>query len=177
VARVQTPEYEQRVAALSAVTAPQIQAEQPILRRAVAADVTDLANRMRHEDALEVLHAAGDSPLSAVQRAFSDSAEALTVTLDGRVVLMAGVVGMRGVSGIPWMLATDDLKKIRKSFLREGTAVPLRWLTEYRLLSNMVWVKNASHIQWLKWLGFSFDAPEVFGVSEEPFQRFYMKAP
>lgn len=147
----------------------------PVLRASVDADVAELANHLREEDVLELAHSSGHTPLEAVRQGFEISNEVLTVTLAGRVVMMVGVTGKPGYAGSPWMLATDDLKKIRKSFLRQGGAVQQRWLREYKHLENKVWTKNTTHVQWLKWLGYTFDAPAVHGVSGELFQRFYMK--
>jgi hypothetical protein len=147
----------------------------PVIRPSIETDCAELAFHLRKEDLLEVFHASGKDPLLAIQQGFAISQETVTVTLDGRVVLMAGIVGVTGYAGAPWMLATDDLPKIRKTFLRDGGHLRDRWLAQYKYLENKVWTRNTTHVQWLRWMGFNFAPPEVYGVSGELFQRFYMK--
>jgi hypothetical protein len=152
-----------------------VRAPKPIIRPSVETDCAELAFHLRREDLLEIFHASGKDPLQAIQQGFAISQETVTVTLGGRVVLMTGIVGVAGYAGSPWMLATDDLAKIRKTFLRDGERLRDRWLAQYKYLENKVWTRNITHVQWLRWMGFTFAAPEIYGVTGELFQRFYMK--
>ena len=147
----------------------------PVIRQSIEADCAELASHIRQEDLLEVFHASGKDPLQAIQQGFTISQETLTVTLGHRVVLMVGIVGVAGVAGSPWMLATEELTKIRKTFLRDGSVLRDRWLKQYKHLENKVWTRNETHVQWLRWMGFTFDPPAVYGPTGELFQRFYMK--
>lgn len=152
-----------------------VKASKPVMRPAHLRDFYELAHNLRHEDALEIFHSSGLDPVPAVLRGYYVSDEAYTVTLDNKVVLIVGIAGIKGSYGVPWMLATDLLKDIRKQFLRGCGDLRDRWLAEYKHMENMVWVENQTHVQWLKWLGFTFDPPKPHGKTGELFQRFYMK--
>ena len=147
----------------------------PFVRRARAEDVPFLAENVREEDRLEIWHSARKTPLEAFQTGYEVSDTPYTVEWQGKPVAMFGVSGLDGV-GVPWMLATDDLKKIRKSFLRECRSYVEELNNEYPLLVNVVWAGNDVHIQWLKWLGFKFEAPIRMGPDNEMFIRFYREA-
>lgn len=147
----------------------------PFVRRARAEDVPFLAENIREEDRLEIWHGARKTPLEAFQTGYEVSDTPYTVEWKGNPVAMFGVSGANGV-GVPWMLATDDLKKIRKSFLRECRSYVQELNNEYPILVNLVWAKNEIHIQWLKWLGFTFEAPTRMGPDNEMFIRFYREA-
>jgi len=86
---------------------------------------------------------------------------------------MFGVSGTKGDTGFPWMLASDALSSIRKSFLRESKDYVERMHEDYPKLTNFAWSKNTVHLQWLQWLGFFFLEPESYGESGELFIRFY----
>jgi hypothetical protein len=147
----------------------------PYARPSVIEDVQYLADHIREEDRQEVWHSDRKTPLEAFQIGFENSDEPFTIMWRGSPVGMFGVSGENGI-GIPWMLATDDLKKIRKSFLRECRSYVQRMHEKYPVLINMVWLKNEVHIQWLRWLGFEFDAPTQMGPDNEMFIRFYKEA-
>lgn len=150
-------------------------ASKPYIRPATREDCLYLAEHLRPEDREELEHSLGLRVDYAILIAFRFSTENHAVVRDGRVVAIVGVGGLPGKIGFPWMLATDELKDIRKTFLRGCHALLQDILTRYPQLENHVWAKNAVHIQWLKWLGFRFDPPAPFGVNDELFLRFYMK--
>lgn len=147
----------------------------PFARIARAEDVPFLAANIREDDRLEIWHGYRVTPEEAFQTGFEVSDSPYTVEWQGKPVAMFGVSGVEGV-GVPWMLATNDLKKIRKSFLRECRSYVEEMNNKYPLLVNQVWAKNTTHIQWLKWLGFQFDTPVQMGPDNEMFIRFYKEA-
>jgi hypothetical protein len=147
----------------------------PFVRRARAEDIPFLAENIREDDRLEIWHGYRVTPEEAFQTGYDVSDTPYTVEWKGNPVAMFGVSGVEGV-GVPWMLATDDLKKIRKSFLKECRSYVEELNNEYPLLVNQVWAKNTTHIQWLKWLDFQFDIPVEMGPDNEMFIRFYKEA-
>lgn len=152
-----------------------VQASKPFIRPATREDCLYLADHLRKEDAEEISHTAGLPPDITVLIGFRTDRETHAVINGGRVVAIIGVGGAPGVIGYPWMLATDELKDIRKSFLKGCRTLLRDILSRFPHLENHVWVKNEAHVQWLRWLGFSFDPPAPHGIHDEPFQRFYMK--
>lgn len=147
----------------------------PYLRPATRDDCLYLAANLRKEDLEELGHTAGLRADYAILIAFRTSYETHAVINDGRVVALVGVGGIPGVIGFPWMLATDELSRIRKSFLRGCFPLLRSFLSRFPRLENYVWAKNTVHVQWLRWLGFKFDPAAPYGLNDEPFHRFYMK--
>lgn len=56
--------------------------------------------------------------------------------------------------GIPWLLGTDGMLRIKKQFLRECLPYLKRMKDRYGILHNWVWEKNAPSRIWLRWCGF-----------------------
>lgn len=80
-----------------------------------------------------------------------------------------------GRVGIPWMVATDGLKKISK-FIMKHVMEYLDIMKEtYDILVNFVDVRNRDSIKWLKRIGFKFDEAKPYGHKQLPFHRFYME--
>lgn len=153
----------------------EVKAYKPYVRPSVVEDIPYLAENIREADQLEIWHLARILPIEAFTDGFESSDAPLTVVWGDKPVAMFGVTGVKGI-GVPWMLATDDLVKIRKSFLRECK----RYLDEmhkvYPYLTNQVWAKNTVHIQWLKWMGFTFETPYFYGPDNELFIEFHKEA-
>ncbi len=146
----------------------------PYVRPATRDDCLELAPRLRKEDLEEISHTQGLPPEQSLLLGLN-TGETFAVVWGTEVVALFGCGGAPGVLGVPWMLASPTLSKIRKSFLRECRGYVRAMLTVYGYLENRVWVGNEVHIKWLEWLGFTFDPPEPYGIHDELFHRFYMK--
>jgi hypothetical protein len=107
----------------------------------------------------------------------ANSDECIAIVYEDKVVALFGVVNMWGLGGSPWMLASNDLKKIAKSFLREAKGEVQKMLQKYKLLENHVWVGNHDHIEWLKWMGFTVDETTeiIRGGNGGRFFHFFMR--
>ena len=81
---------------------------------------------------------------------------------------------MFGVSkdGAIFLLASNEIKRIRFSFLRESRKVVDFLNTKYPILWNFVDCRNELHLRWLKWCGFKFLRKIKYGVSQKPFYEF-----
>lgn len=145
----------------------------PYARPATRDDCLILAENLREEDRQELDHVNGLSPRTNLLLGFRSSDKMYAVVWDDEIVAVMGVGGIKGTVGYPWMVASDSLSKIRKSFLRECRGYLEEMLQDYRHLENHVWAKNDVHVQWLKWLGFEFDPAEPFGINDEPFHKFH----
>jgi len=151
----------------------EVNRSKPFVRPTVAGDCTELAVTMRVEDREEIWHSSEVSPIVALNYCLSLSALCFTVEWEGKVVAMFGVSRKDELVGVPWMVASEDLKKIRKSFLKESKAYLEQMFQGYEILSNTAWSKNTIHIQWLRWLGFSFLPSKPVGKGGELFYEFY----
>jgi hypothetical protein len=128
---------------------------------------------MRQEDKDEIWHLARKTPEEALRDAYDTCPYNRAVLLEGRVVCIFGIGGEKGGVGVPWMLASPLLTKIKKPFLRECKA----WLDEmsegYTSLYNAAWSKNTVHIQWLRWLGFEIKPAVPMGPDGELYHEFF----
>ena len=132
----------------------------PYFRTTTQWDIAELALTMRQEDVQEVFHSSGGSPLGALVRGAEASCELFTIVKEDRVVAIFGLVGTKGVSGSPWMLGTEELPKCR-SLLRDCRKIVARYLRDYKYLTNACWSANDVHIEWIKWLGFTFNGEDI----------------
>lgn len=143
-------------------------------RPAIIMDCDDLAPRMREQDAKEVWHSHGLTPLEALVFSFQRAEESYSIISDdGQVIGMFGVGRVTSNIGVPWLLASDELPKVAKEFIPQSKEWIDRVHERYDLLFNFVYAKNTTSIRWLKWLGFSFiRRVDDFGVHPAPFIEF-----
>lgn len=145
----------------------------PFVRSPTPKDCQELALTMREEDTREIWHFARLSPLDALLSGLLGSSKCWTVEWDGKAIAMFGVCRQSDDVGQPWMLASNDLSKIKKSFLKECRSYLDLMFDGFEVLTNCAWAKNDVHIQWLKWLGFSFFKAKPMGFDNELFYEFY----
>lgn len=146
----------------------------PYVRVATREDCFDLAPRLRPEDRMEVALTFGLEPIQSILLGFRTGLT-FAVVWDTEVVALFGCGGVPGHLGVPWMLASPTLSRIRKSFLRECREYVRGMMLVYGDLENWVWAGNKVHIEWLKWLGFTIEAPVPHGIYDQPFHHFYMR--
>lgn len=151
----------------------------PLCRPSTPEDCLSLAPRLRKEDVAEIKAVNGNDPLPELQQALRVSDECWTIehrdeqSSEGLVIGMFGVAPLEGAPGVGaiWLLASDDLPKIRWSFLKRTRPWIEHFLSKYPILTNWVDSRNEVHIKWLKWAGFQFTSvTEQF--SGEPFHQF-----
>jgi len=148
--------------------------DKPYVRPSTYNDCFEMARHMREEDKEEVRILSGSSPLSALIDGFNISKKCWTVVYEGKPTAMFGVVAVKGEAALPWMLATDDLKSIKKSFLSQCKVYVQEMfeVSNSNTLFNICWSNNKVHVNWLKWLGFKFDMPSII-INEQVFLPFY----
>ena len=72
----------------------------------------------------------------------------------GQVVGMYGVVPADNKTGIIWMLGSDNLKKIKRPFLKESKTEVNEINALFPHLWNIIDSRNELHIKWIRWCGF-----------------------
>lgn len=145
-----------------------------LYRDATPDDIWTVGSKMREADRRELKAASGKGPYEMLAIGLIHSEDCIALlTEDGKAFAMAGVCRMPDVGGSVWMLATDDLERCKMRFLRNIRAGLDMWQRKYGLLHNYVDERNSVHINWLRWLGFTFIARhEHFGVELRPFIEF-----
>lgn len=146
------------------------------LRPTTVADVEYVAKRLRKADKQECKAALGREPLDVLLGSLDTCSKSLTLTTKE-----GDAVGLCGVSpsiygpdvGVVWMCATDAIKKHQMTFLRQSK-VALKYLAaDYQLIFNFVDARNLVHIEWLRWMGFTFiNRHEKYGFEQRPFFEF-----
>lgn len=148
-----------------------------LVRPASFDDVGTIADRMRKADVVEVEASSDQTPVSALETSLARSSFAMTVLIDGRPEIMFGVgdVNVLTGTGAPWMLATDEIGKIKRQFLKSSAGWCAQLLQRYDVLINCVDDRNKLSKRWLAWLGFTIGPPVAFGKNGELFRVFEMR--
>lgn len=151
----------------------EVSQSKPYAREARFEDCAELALTMRKEDREEIWHHSRFTPLLALQGGLLMSKKCWSIIRDDRVVGMFGVASVDGTIGVPWMLASDELVDIQIAFLRGCKDYLEEMFQGFELLCNSVWIGNAVHIRWLRWMGFKFLPAKPAGPDGELFYEFY----
>ena len=147
-----------------------------IHRPATMDDVRYLAPRLRPADQAEVRAFTGLPAAVALQGCLEASDRTFVgCTEDGEPGVLWGtqpVPGVREVGWI-WMVGSDLMVRHRWEFLAQAKRfLPLAH-ERYPILTNHVDERNAVHIRWLRWMGFSFlRRIEQWGAAGIPFIEF-----
>jgi hypothetical protein len=136
-------------------------------------DIKYLAPRLRTSDKKEILASVGLTPYEAMMIGYLENVIVFTiVNKNNEPVAIFGINDVGQNVGAIWLLATDKLKDIQYSFLRENKKVIDFLNTKYKILWNFVDCRNSLHIRWLKWCGFKFINKQNYGVLNKPFYEF-----
>ena len=82
-------------------------------------------------------------------------------------------MGSKPRVGAVWMLCSPKILKYRRRFAKESRQWIEAMHQRYDLLWNVVDERNAVHIRWLTWCGFTFiNRHETLGVAQVPFLEF-----
>lgn len=115
-----------------------------IVRESTAADVVQVADRMRAVDKDEVRLASGATPRGALEAGLVHAHPCLTAEHQGLAVAMFGVCPMADMPkhAIIWMLGTEDLGGLRKGLVKLTKHFIAQFLKDYEVLFNCVWSEN-----------------------------------
>jgi hypothetical protein len=144
------------------------------VRSATLADVYSMAPRLREADKSEIRAATGRDPLASLRDGLARSRSCkVGLTPEGEPAVIWGVVPIDPMVGGVWALATDQLSKHKIQFLRGSREHLEEMQKQFPLLMNVVDARNTLHIDWLKWLGFTFIAEHPsWGVEQRLFYEF-----
>ncbi|WP_043879573.1 hypothetical protein [Azorhizobium caulinodans] len=132
----------------------------PLYRDATLADCEAMAPRLREADRQELKAFDGSEPLAALVDSFKASIICRAIDHGGEPIAIYGVAPYDPecsdcTVGVPWMLATDELKTHATWFLRTCKEELVKIQQPYAVLQNFVDVRNQLHIQWVRWCGFT----------------------
>ncbi len=146
------------------------------VRPATFRDALTLSLRRADRDEVEAL--TGRDARAVLVESVEKSASAWAGLADGKLVCLFGVVPMTltGVTGIPWLLGSDQVAAYSREFLRRNKGYVQTMLKDFPVLTNVVDARNTVSIRWLRWLGFTLGEPLPMGPLGLPFIPFRMEA-
>tara|TARA_R110002096_G_scaffold221155_3_gene409945 strand:- start:207 stop:671 length:465 start_codon:yes stop_codon:yes gene_type:complete len=139
--------------------------------------VAEMTEVMRTEDAFELMDYAGATPAQALKTLRAGSRDTTSITADGKLVCIYGCVRKSPLSnvGCPWMLATPELPKHGRIFVRYVRAFLQEMLKDYDMFLNYGDASNKTSVRWMKWLGFWAFPPEPVGKTGHLYHRYEMR--
>ena len=151
--------------------------DQITVERSTRGDAEYLKHNMRQQDKEEIWASHHHTPEQAMDFIINKTIFCLTVKIQGQPVAMFGVNGetVLGDKGIVWMLATDEIDKIKLRFLRHSRRFVKMMLEYYPYVYNFVDVRNKVSIAWLRKLGAKFDTAKPHGVEQKLFRYFWFE--
>ena len=146
----------------------------PYIKVADEQDAIRLAKNLRKEDKQELKAYGIYNYDEALKVGVAQSKIPLAVyDKEGKIVCLLGVRNINNRLGQVWLLATPQIEKLSVTFLRNTRLVADLLTKDHKLLFNYVDARNALHIKWLKWCGFTFiNKHEEFGFGKKPFYEF-----
>lgn len=147
------------------------------IRDATVEDCRLLGDTLRQADRDEIAAMSGNHPnLVLLTGVLAGKAWTAVDRRDGEIILMFGTgEGQFPGTGRVWMLASDKLEDPAIAFAlgRNSREWVSRMNEDYPALYNFVDARNAVHIRWLQWCGFTFiNKHERFGAARVPFYEF-----
>lgn len=128
----------------------------------------------------EELEALGVDPAEGVRSSVYESDQVYYGrNLDnGRLAVVFGIDAYERDQGTPpvniiWCLGTDEIKNVRKTFVKESAKVLQKWVKQYGMLMNTVGLWNKDSLNWLKWLGAEFAEPRE--INGKMFVDFFLR--
>jgi len=137
-----------------------------------------LKGKIREADIKEVFASSGEDADRALQLGFQLSEFCWVGLIEDEPVTCFGArrISMVSDRGVPWLLGTDGLSRVTKTFVKESRGYVQIISKAMPYLENYVDVRNALSIRWLKWCGFTMaEKPEPFGKFKLPFFKFWLK--
>ena len=135
-----------------------------------------IKDHLREIDIAECWDTANHTPEDALEAGYFKSELCFTILRYELPVAIFGLVKMNNKLGVPWMLATNELKSIKKYFMEYSADYIDLMLSRCDFLVNYISMYNTDSIKWLEWCGFQLDTPELFGEEQKLFRRFYKGA-
>lgn len=135
----------------------------------------ELAPRLRQLDKDECMASAGFTPVEALTRAvlWSDLDMCWAALIDDVPEVMWGVAGCGDHVGSVWLLGSDIVPDIGKTFWKQSKTHVALMHTRYSVLTNWISVHNIPSLRWLTGLGFKpVEFAPLYGHLKQPFIRY-----
>jgi hypothetical protein len=147
-----------------------------VVRKSRIQDVDYLKNHLRRSDVEEIWASHHIMAEEALKTCVEKTIFSLTIE-NGHPMAIFGInpETVLGEKALIWLLATDDLEKIQRRFIRHSKEFIDMMLSWYPYLYNWVDDRNKASIEWLKYCGATISAPVIHGEEQIPFRYFYFQ--
>lgn len=125
------------------------------IREARIDDIVPLSESLRLEDAVESIRQGNATCTDALVDSFGQSELRFTLEKDGKPVAMFGLMSttLLGNRAWIWLLGTNELATIKKTFCKLSRKVVEQFLNQYPILTAQVDSRYEATHRWLEWLG------------------------
>lgn len=149
-----------------------------IVRPAVTADAAVIQQIARQADVEEVYAAAGSTIADSILFGLDHSDFARVVEVAEGPACIFGICPLSSLTGVgvPWCLSTTLIEQYQFQFARGCRPYWRSARRNYQVLVNYVDDRYVVSQRWLRWMGFTLDAPEPYGPLGLPFRRFWWRA-
>lgn len=148
---------------------------------ATQAHADELARTMRQRDVDEAWAMARLSAAEALRTSIAATPQTLAGFADGRLLCLFGIAPVNILAGTacPWMLSTDLMVQHGRGVLLRNIQILGEAKKNWRMLHNLVDVRNKVSIRWFEWLGFTVlrDHPIHVGPDQMPFYHALWERP
>ena len=142
------------------------------VRKSTKEDARYIATNLREADKMELKALGIQNNYACLKDAISETV-CYTGYLYEKPVTMFGISPIEAGVGSVWLLGTDDIaERMPVSFLKYSKRLLPHLMEWYTIACNMVDKRNTVHINWIKWLGFSFIREVTFGPENNIFYEF-----
>jgi len=148
-----------------------------IVRTSKEKDVDSLAINIREADIQEIWKSHHIKPRAALLGGFKESELCFTIERNKTPIAMFGIYPqtLLGNSAMVWLLASPELEKVQRAFIKRSRYFIKGMLQRYSILENWVDAKNTQSIKWLRWCGAKIEEAKPYGVENKPFCYFYFR--
>jgi len=148
--------------------------ENCLVRDSVKEDIEKLKDHLRESDVIEIWNSHHLIPEDALEISFEDSELCLTIEKNGIPIGMFGITPptLLADTASVWLLATQELETLNKSFVKESKGFIEMFLARYPTLENYIDANNIKSFIWLKRCGAKIDPPALYGVEKKLFRHF-----
>lgn len=142
------------------------------IRPSIHWDIERMKDGIRESDRAEIEASHNQTPYEALSYGMRHASFCATVLYEGNPVAMFGTVPDMKPAGTVWLLATNDVYKMRYTFLKLSKRFVKLMMGRYPVLFNFVDARNKITIKWLEWIGAKVGPPKPYGIQGLPFHYF-----
>lgn len=145
------------------------------VREAAIADAHELAPHLKAADLAEIWASGHHTGLEALLLGFEYRYRNWAVVMNGQVAALFGVTAPSICSpvGTPWLLGRELTRGEGLALLRQSRHYVSQMARGFCTLENWTDARHLESHAWLRWCGFTLDAPQPWGVEKLPFHRFH----